>query len=46
VKPGQGAVYVLNAAGIPEERKIKVGISDGIYSEVVSAICRKGTRWF
>jgi HlyD family secretion protein len=42
VKPGQGAVYVLNAAGIPEERKIKVGISDGIYSEVVSGDLREG----
>jgi HlyD family secretion protein len=42
VKPGQGAVYVLNAAGAPEERKIKVGISDGIYSEVVSGDLREG----
>ena len=29
-------VYVLNSAGKPEPRKIQVGLSDGLYTEVVS----------
>ena len=35
-------VYVLNRAGIPEPRKIQVGLSDGLYSEVVSGDLREG----
>ena len=38
----QQAVYVLNSAGKPEQRKIEVGISDGLYSEVVSGDLREG----
>ena len=36
------AVYVLNSAGIPEVRKIQIGISDGFYTEVVSGDLREG----
>jgi len=36
------SVYVLNAAGVPEERKIQVGITDGKYTEVVSGDLRPG----
>jgi HlyD family secretion protein len=35
-------VYVMNSAGIPEVRKIQVGISDGLYTEVVSGDLREG----
>ena len=35
-------MYVLNSAGMPEPRKIQAGISDGIYSEVVSGDLREG----
>jgi len=38
----QQTVYVLNSAGIPEERKIQIGISDGLYTEVVSGDLREG----
>ena len=35
-------VYVLNSAGKPEARKIQVGMSDGLYTEVVSGDLREG----
>ncbi|MCU1336107.1 MAG: periplasmic component of efflux system [Bryobacterales bacterium] len=35
-------VYVLNSGGMPEARKIQVGISDGLYSEVMSGDLREG----
>ncbi|MBZ5631710.1 MAG: efflux RND transporter periplasmic adaptor subunit [Acidobacteriia bacterium] len=35
-------VYVLNNAGMPEARRIQVGISDGLYTEVVSGDLREG----
>lgn len=35
-------VYVLNPAGVPEARKIQVGISDGLYTEVTSGNLREG----
>ena len=35
-------VYVLNSAGMPEPRKIQAGISDGLYTEVVSGDLREG----
>jgi HlyD family secretion protein len=35
-------VYVLNTAGVPQPRKIQVGISDGLYSEVVSGDLGEG----
>ena len=35
-------VYVLNSAGVPEPRKVQVGISDGLYTEVVSGDLREG----
>jgi HlyD family secretion protein len=35
-------VYVLNSAGIPEPRKIQVGISDGLFTEVVSGDLHEG----
>ena len=38
----QQTVYVLNSAGTPEPRKIQVGISDGLYTEVVSGDLREG----
>ncbi|MBZ5674404.1 MAG: efflux RND transporter periplasmic adaptor subunit [Acidobacteriia bacterium] len=38
----QQTVYVLNSAGLPEMRKIQVGISDGLYTEVVSGDLREG----
>lgn len=38
----QQTVYVLNSARIPEARKIQVGISDGLYTEVVSGDLREG----
>jgi len=38
----QQTVYVLNSAGIPESRKIQTGISDGLYTEVVSGDLREG----
>lgn len=38
----QQTVYVLNSAGIPEVRKIQVGLSDGLYTEVVSGDLREG----
>jgi HlyD family secretion protein len=41
-KPAGPTVYVLNSAGIPEPRKIQVGLSDGLYSEVVSGDLREG----
>jgi HlyD family secretion protein len=40
--PQAQAVYVLNAAGKPEPRKIQVGLSDGLYTEVVSGDLREG----
>jgi HlyD family secretion protein len=41
-KPTQPTVFVLNAAGMPEERKIQIGITDGKYTEVVSGGLREG----
>ena len=38
----QQSVYVLSAAGIPEERKIQVGISDGLYTAVLSGDLHEG----
>ncbi len=38
----QQTVYVLNGAGIPEVRKIQVGLSDGLYTEVLSGDLREG----
>jgi len=35
-------VYVLNTAGLPEPRKIQIGLSDGLYTEVVSGDLREG----
>ncbi len=35
-------VYVLNSAGTPDARKIRIGISDGIYTEVVSGELHEG----
>jgi len=35
-------VYVLNPAGALEPRKVQVGISDGLYTEVVSGELREG----
>ena len=35
-------VYVLNTAGMPEARKVQIGISDGLYSELVSGDLRDG----
>ena len=35
-------VYVMNSLGVPEQRKIQVGISDGLYTEVVSGDLREG----
>jgi len=35
-------VYVLNSMGVPEARKIQVGISDGLYTEVTSGDLREG----
>jgi len=36
------SVYVLSAKGVPEERKIQVGITDGKYTEAVSGELRPG----
>jgi HlyD family secretion protein len=41
-KQAQPTVYVLNPAGVPEARKVQVGISDGLYTEVVSGDLRDG----
>jgi HlyD family secretion protein len=41
-KPAGPTVYVLNSSGVPEPRKIQVGISDGLYTEVVSGDLREG----
>ena len=38
----QQTVYVRNNVGIPEPRKIQVGLSDGLYTEVVSADLQEG----
>jgi HlyD family secretion protein len=38
----QQTVYVLNSAGLPEPRKIQAGLSDGLYTEVVSGDLREG----
>lgn len=38
----QQVVYVPNAAGKPEERKIQIGITDGKYTEVVSGDLHPG----
>jgi HlyD family secretion protein len=38
----QQTVYVLNGAGMPEPRKVQVGISDGLNTEVVSGDLREG----
>ena len=38
----QQTVYVLNSVGIPEARKVQVGISDGLSTEVVSGDLREG----
>lgn len=38
----QQTVYVLNNAGLPERRKIQIGLSDGLYTEVVSGDLREG----
>ena len=38
----QQTIYVLNNAGIPEPRKIQAGLSDGLYTEVVSGDLREG----
>jgi len=38
----QQTVYVRNNAGIPEPRKIQVGLSDGLYTEVVSGDLQEG----
>jgi HlyD family secretion protein len=35
-------VYVLNGMGVPEARKIQVGISDGLETEVTSGDLREG----
>jgi multidrug efflux pump subunit AcrA (membrane-fusion protein) len=42
VGPQAQTVYVLNAAGKPEPRKIQVGLSDGLYTEVLSGDLREG----
>lgn len=41
-QPVQQTIYVLNNAGIPEPRKIQAGLSDGLYTEVVSGDLREG----
>jgi HlyD family secretion protein len=41
-QPAQQTIYVRNNAGIPEPRKIQVGLSDGLYTEVVSGDLREG----
>jgi len=41
-QPAHQTIYVLNNAGIPEPRKIQVGLSDGLYTEVVSGDLREG----
>jgi len=41
-KPVQPAVYVLNTDGMLEARKVQLGISDGIFTEVVSGDLRDG----
>jgi HlyD family secretion protein len=41
-QPVLQTVYVLNSAGIPEMRKVQMGISDGLYAEVVSGDLREG----
>lgn len=41
-KPTQPTVYVLNDDGLAEARKIAIGISDGLYTEVVSGDLREG----
>jgi len=33
---------VLNSTGMPEARKIRIGISDGLYTEVVSGDLQEG----
>jgi HlyD family secretion protein len=41
-KPAQPTVYILNSDGMPKARKIRIGISDGLYTEVVSGDLREG----
>ena len=41
-KPAEPTVYVLNSAGMPEPLKIQVGLSDGLYTEVLSGDLREG----
>ena len=38
----QQTVYVLNSVGKPEPRKIQVGLSDGLYTEVISGDLQEG----
>jgi HlyD family secretion protein len=38
----QQTVYVMNSAGLREPRKIQVGLSDGLYTEVVSGDLGEG----
>ena len=40
--PPTQTVYVLNSAGIPEPRKIQTGLSDGLYTEVLSGDLHEG----
>jgi len=40
--PQAQTVYVLNATGKPEQRMIRVGMSDGLYTEVVSGDLHEG----
>jgi HlyD family secretion protein len=42
VQQTEQTVYVLNNMGMPEARKIRIGISDGLYTEVVSGDLREG----
>ena len=43
-KPTRPTVYVLNHDGMPEPRQIQAGISDGLYTEVVSGDLSEGDR--
>jgi HlyD family secretion protein len=40
--PPTQTVYVLNSAGVPEARKIQTGLSDGLYTEVLSGDLHEG----
>jgi len=42
VQQMEQTVYVLNSTGMPEARKIRIGISDGLYTEVVSGDLQEG----